>query len=45
MTETRYNQLKKINPEHADELLRFNKAEAQRRYKMYQRYAAMDYSK
>lgn len=45
MSENRYAQLKKINPEHAAELLRLNKEEAQRRYKMYQRYAAMDYSK
>ena len=45
MTETRYAQLKKVNPEHAAELLRTNKEEAQRRYKMYQRYLAMDYSK
>jgi pyruvate-ferredoxin/flavodoxin oxidoreductase len=45
LTENRYAQLKKINPEHAQALLEANKAEAQRRYKMYQRYAAMDYSK
>ncbi|MDD3170707.1 MAG: pyruvate:ferredoxin (flavodoxin) oxidoreductase [Bacilli bacterium] len=45
MTETRYAQLKQINPEHAARLLALNKAEAQRRYKMYQRYLAMDYSK
>ena len=45
MTETRYAQLSKINPVKAQELLELNKAEAQRRYKMYQRYAAMDYSK
>ena len=45
MTETRYAQLKQINPEKASALLALNKAEAQRRYKMYQRYAAMDYSK
>ena len=44
MTETRYAQLSKINPTKAKELLDLNKAEAQRRYKMYQRYAAMDYS-
>ena len=45
MTETRYAQLRKINPTKADELLAKNKYEAQRRYKMYQRYLAMDYSK
>ncbi len=44
MTETRYAQLKSINPEHAAELLEINRKEAQRRYKMYKRYAAMDYS-
>lgn len=44
MSETRYSQLKQINPEKAEELLAINKEEAQRRYKMYQRYAAMDYS-
>ena len=32
------------NPARAEELLTLNKAEAQRRYKMYKRYAAMDYS-
>ena len=45
MTETRYAQLKKINPAEAEKLLAKNKAEAQRRYAMYQRYQAMDYSK
>ncbi len=45
MTETRYAQLKNINPEHAAELLQVNREEAQRRYAMYQRYLAMDYSK
>ena len=44
MTETRYAQLKKINPSKAEELLARNKKEAQRRYRMYQRYLAMDYS-
>ena len=44
MTETRYNQLKKINPAEADELLKINKQEAQRRYKMYKRYEAMNYA-
>ena len=44
MTETRYAQLRSINPTEADELLKVNKEEAQRRYRMYQRYLAMDYS-
>ena len=44
MTETRYAQLKNMNPADAEELLKVNKKEAQRRYKMYQRYVAMDYS-
>ncbi len=45
LTETRYAQLRRVNPEKADELLALNKKEAQRRYAMYQRYLAMDYSK
>ena len=45
LSETRYAQLKKINPEKAQELLDANKEDAQRRYKMYQRYAAMDFTK
>ena len=44
MTETRYNQLKKINPADAEHLLKVNKEEAQRRYKMYKRYQAMNYA-
>ena len=44
MNETRYAQLKEINPDKAEELLRVNKEEAQRRRRMYERYAAMDYS-
>ena len=44
MTENRYAQLSMFNPTRAEELLNLNKAEAQRRYKMYKRYAAMDYS-
>ena len=44
MTETRYAQLKKINPQEAERLLQKNKEEAQRRYRMYQRYLAMDFS-
>ena len=45
LTENRYAQLKRINPAKAEELLQLNKKEAQRRYAMYQRYLAMDYSK
>ena len=45
MGETRYAQLKSVNPEKAAKLLATNKAEAQRRYRMYQRYLAMDYTK
>ena len=45
MGETRYAQLKSVNPEKAEKLLATNKAEAQRRYRMYQRYLAMDYTK
>ena len=45
LTEIRYAQLRRINPEKADLLLELNKKEAQRRYTMYQRYLAMDYSK
>ncbi|MGD9886687.1 MAG: pyruvate:ferredoxin (flavodoxin) oxidoreductase [Bacilli bacterium] len=44
MGETRYSQLKEINPEAAEKLLEINKQEAKRRYRMYQRYQAMDYS-
>ncbi|AGB40070.1 pyruvate:ferredoxin (flavodoxin) oxidoreductase, homodimeric [Halobacteroides halobius DSM 5150] len=44
MSERRYSQLEKINPEEADELLQANKEQAQERWRMYQRYAAMDYS-
>ncbi len=44
MTETRYAQLKNVNPAHAAELLEINMKEAQRRYKMYKRYLAMDYT-
>ena len=45
MGETRYAQLKNINPTKAEELLAANKAEAKRRYAMYQKYLTMDYSK
>ncbi len=44
LTEGRYAQLYKVNPEEASILLEQNKKDAQRRYRMYQRYAAMDYS-
>jgi pyruvate-ferredoxin/flavodoxin oxidoreductase len=44
MSETRYSQLSQINPDKAEELLELNKLESQRRYAMYKRYAAMDYS-
>ncbi|MFO7820055.1 MAG: pyruvate:ferredoxin (flavodoxin) oxidoreductase [Halanaerobacter sp.] len=44
MTEKRYSQLNKINPEKADELLQENKEQAQYRWRMYQRYANMDFS-
>ena len=42
--ELRYAQLKDINPDHAKELLDGNLKEAQHRWSMYKRYAAMDYS-
>ena len=44
MSETRYAQLKTINPAAAAELLETNKKEAQKRYKNYRRMVAMDYS-
>ena len=43
--EVRYATLKKANPAQADELFKANKADAQRRWKQYQRMAAMDFSK
>ena len=45
MSERRYAQLKQVNPKEAKELLELNRREAQRRYAMYKRYVAMDYSK
>jgi len=45
MKEARYAQLKDINPEKAEKLLDANIKEAQRKYKMYQRYESMDYTK
>ncbi len=44
MNESRYAQLKDINPDKADQLLTANKRDAQRRYAMYKRYEAMDFS-
>lgn len=44
MTETRYASLKAMHPEIASELFQLNKKESQRRFSMYKRYAAMDYS-
>jgi pyruvate-ferredoxin/flavodoxin oxidoreductase len=44
MNEARYAQLFDINPENAEDLLNRNLKEAQRRYNMYKRYEAMDYS-
>ncbi len=44
MNEARYAQLTQINPELAQELLEANIKEAKRRYAMYKRYEAMDYS-
>jgi len=45
MSETRYAQLKTINPQEAEALLVQNKLEAQKRYANYQRMLALDYSK
>ncbi len=44
LSEARYAQLAQINPDHAAELLDKNLKDAKRRWTMYQRYAAMDYS-
>jgi pyruvate-ferredoxin/flavodoxin oxidoreductase len=44
MSETRYAQLKTINPAEAANLLETNKKEAQKRYKNYRRMLSMDYS-
>ncbi|ERJ13352.1 putative pyruvate-flavodoxin oxidoreductase protein [Haloplasma contractile SSD-17B] len=44
MSEGRYAQLTKINPDQASRLLEANKEESKRRWNMYKRYAAMDYS-
>ncbi|WP_417327964.1 pyruvate:ferredoxin (flavodoxin) oxidoreductase [Halarcobacter sp.] len=44
LRENRYRSLKKLNPEHADELLNKNQKDAQYRYRQLQRWASMDYS-
>ncbi|MTM90833.1 pyruvate:ferredoxin (flavodoxin) oxidoreductase [Turicibacter sanguinis] len=44
MSEARYAQVTKINPEHAQRLLDENRKEAQRRYRQLERMAALDYS-
>ncbi len=44
MNESRYAQLVDINPDKAEHLLQVNLQEAQKRFKMYKRYAAMDYT-
>ncbi len=45
LSEARYAQLAQINPDHAAELLDKNLTDAKRRWAMYKRYQAMDYSK
>ncbi|MDO9629951.1 MAG: pyruvate:ferredoxin (flavodoxin) oxidoreductase [Acholeplasmataceae bacterium] len=44
LSESRYSQLAQINPDHAQELLDKNLFDAKRRWTMYKRYAAMDYT-
>lgn len=44
LSESRYAQLAQINPDHAAELLDKNLRDAKRRWTMYKRYTAMDYS-
>lgn len=44
LSENRFAQLKQVNPEHATELLHQNKLDAQKRHRMYKRYASLDYS-
>lgn len=44
LSESRYAQLAQINPDHAAELLDKNLQDAKRRWAMYKRYLAMDYS-
>jgi len=42
--ETRFKALKTMNPERAEMLLKLSQAEVNRRFKMYEHLAAMDYS-
>jgi pyruvate-ferredoxin/flavodoxin oxidoreductase len=44
LSESRYAQLAQINPDHAADLLDKNLNDAKRRWAMYKRYAAMDYT-
>ncbi len=44
LNEGRFAQLTQINPDHAAELLAENMKNAQKRWRMYERYKAMDYS-
>lgn len=44
LNEVRYNSLKKLNPQHADELFAQNLSDAKRRYRQLKRLAAADYS-
>ena len=44
MSEARYAQVTKINPEHAEELLEANRRYSQRRFRQLQRMAALDFS-
>ncbi len=44
MSEARYAQVTKINPDHAEELLEANRKDAQRRFRQLQRMAALDFS-
>ncbi|MCR4942683.1 MAG: pyruvate:ferredoxin (flavodoxin) oxidoreductase [Campylobacter sp.] len=44
LNEVRYNALKKLNPQHADELYMQNKADAKRRYRQLKRMANADFS-
>ena len=44
LNEQRYSQLLDINPKKAEGLYEANLEDAKRRYRMYKRYEAMDYS-
>ena len=44
MSEERYTQVIKVNPDDAEELLDINRLESQRRYRQLQRLASLDYS-